>query len=362
MDFKEYSQTTRANIAEALSHELTKALDRSPSFSGDSAQIFSLLDEYEGAGKMLRGILACLSTQLCGTTNPGNLHTEPFNTPEDYRLGAALELFQAGLLIHDDIMDGDSLRRGLPTLHKKFETLYSTAEVHKPAHLGEALGICAGDICFFLAWELLAEYGPQMLRLFSRELVSVCLAQSKDVSSGAIGSFPDLKTVLEIYTYKTARYTICLPLCAGAIAAGRPEICPYLEEIGLNLGILFQLKDDSLGLFGNESHIGKPIGSDLREGKKTPHILLLYPKLSSNERSKFDGIFGRQNITDADVSYVRGLICSHGVDTYVEKMESDYAIKAEEALNRLIQTFPDLNSRAITLIKDFVSYSLSRQN
>ncbi len=311
---------------------------------------------------MLRGILACLSAQLCGFIDSGTLHAEPLNKTDNYRLGVALELFQAGLLIHDDIMDGDALRRGLPTLHKKFETLYSAADAHNPAHLGEALGICAGDICFFLAWELLSEYGPDMLRLFSRELVSVCLAQSKDVSSGAIGSFPDLKTVLEIYTYKTARYTICLPLCAGAIAAGRPEICPYLEEIGLNLGILFQLKDDSLGLFGNESHIGKPIGSDLREGKKTPHILLLYPKLSSQERSKFDSLFGRQDINDTDVNYVRGLIRSHGVDTYVELMENDYAIKAQEALNRLIQAFPDLNSQATTLLKDFVSYSLSRQN
>lgn len=351
MDFKEYSKISRARIAEVLSHEISAAVGRSPSFLGDSTQIFNLLDEYGAAGKMLRGILSCLSFQLCQTGH------QP-----DYRIGAALELFQAGLLIHDDIMDEDVLRRGLPTLHKKFEALSTGSGAKDPSHLGEALGICAGDICFFLAWELLADYGPAMLRLFSRELVSVCLAQSKDVRLGALSSFPDIDSVLEVYTYKTARYTVSLPLCAGALAGGMPEICPYLEQIGLNLGILFQLKDDTLGLFGDENHVGKPIGSDLREGKKTPHILLLYPKLTIQERLRFDGIFGSQDISDADVTLIRGLIRKHGIDTLVDKMAHDYAVKANAALDELTRAFPNLDTGATALLQDFVTYSLSRQN
>jgi len=355
MSFHEYSKRTKEKISEILRQELSQAVSNYPSFSGDSAGIFNSLKEYALAGKMLRGLLACLSVELfsdSGQKGPARI--------EMYRLGAALELLQAGLLIHDDIMDEDSLRRGLPTMHKRFELESAHSGAQNPSHLGEAIAICAGDICFFSAWNLVSGFGAEMQRLFSRELVKVCLAQARDVRLGSHSHFPDLEESMDVYTYKTARYTICLPLLAGAIAAGRSDAAPLLEEIGLNLGILFQLKDDYLGLFGDEACLGKPIGSDLREGKKTPYMILLRPRLAAAEKARFDSIFANEAIDAADVEFVRGLIFVYGIDKALEKIENEYAQKAQASLARLLQAFPGLNGDAVQALKDFVEYSLSR--
>ncbi|MDD3820686.1 MAG: polyprenyl synthetase family protein [Spirochaetales bacterium] len=355
MSFNDYSNRLREQIAQTIRSELAQARTLHPSFSGDSSHIFTLIEEYSLAGKMLRGVLACLSAELFSTTTPSAQEQATI-----LKLGAALELLQAGLLIHDDIMDEDSLRRGLPTLHKRFEREAKDSDAAAPSHLGEALAICAGDICFFAAWDLVSSFGSAMHRLFSKELTTVCLAQSRDVSFGAHKAFPKLQDILEVYTYKTARYTICLPLLAGALAAGKTEAAALLEEIGLNLGLLFQLKDDYLGLFGDEARLGKPVGSDLREGKKTPYMVLLYPTLSSKEKLHFDAVFGKESIDQAEVAFVRNLIISHGIDKAMEKLENDYAQNARTALADLFKTIPELNSEAALALKDFVEYSLSR--
>jgi len=381
MSFHDYSKSIREGISKAIGAELDEARNLYPSFSGDSPGMFDLLKKYSLAGKMLRGILACLSADLFtkkaapgllskprSISSPGPLQdSSPEQIPghngtEGFKLAAALELLQAGLLIHDDIMDEDSLRRGLPTMHKRFEQESSISGAHNPAHLGEALALCAGDICYFSAWKLLSGFGVEIQRLFSQELVKVCLAQARDVRFGAHGRFPELAEILEVYTYKTARYTICLPLAAGALAEGRADALPFLEDIGLNLGLIFQLRDDYLGLFGDEAHLGKPIGSDLREGKKTPYMILLYPLLSDSEKQRFDSIFGNESLSSADVEYVRTLIHRHGIDKSLEKTEREYSQKAKTALSRLLSTIPGLNQHAAAVLKDFVEYSLARTN
>ena len=355
MNFNEYSHLVRKHIAETIRAELTQASAIHPSFSGSSAHIFERIEEYSLAGKMLRAVLACLSTELFSKA-PLTAHERAAT----YRLGAALELLQAGLLIHDDIMDEDALRRGLPTMHKRFEGEALDSGADNPSHLGEALAICAGDICFFSAWNLVSSFGSAMQSLFSKELTTVCLAQSRDVSLGSHITFPELQDIIEVYTYKTARYTICLPLLAGALAAGSPEAAPYIEQIGLNLGILFQLRDDYLGLFGDETRLGKPIGSDLREGKKTPYMILMYPTLSLDEKTRFDLLFGKESIHQAEVDFVRSLIGAHGIDKAMKKIEKEYAQRARRALESLMQSIPELNADASGALEDFVNYSLSR--
>ena len=272
------------------------------------------------------------------------------------KLATALELFQAGLLVHDDIMDKDELRRGMPTMHKIFESM-----VAGDAALGEAIGICAGDIYYFIAWKLINTLQSSIGKLFSRELVDVCLAQIKDVRFGTGSVFPSLEETLEVYAYKTAHYTICLPLCAGALLAGRNDALPPLEELGLNLGILFQIQDDVLGLFGNEEELGKPIGSDIREGKKTPFMILLTETLTEAEKPRFNSIFGRKTIDADDVDYIRGLVRRHGIDVKVRELAETYARKAELCLAGLPEKISGLNHDKLALLREFVDYSLSRK-
>ena len=365
MTLSDYSISIRRDISASMIAELDENKARGgTSFSGDSAEVFSVMKRYVLSGKMLRGILACLGSELFSERQGPSR--------EALRLAAALELFQAGLLVHDDIMDKDEIRRGNPTMHKIFEGAEAEAEARKGtenhgkeidfADLGEAIGICVGDMFYFIAWKLISDISHRLGELFSRELVDVCLAQIKDVRLGTHPAFPTLSEVLEVYAYKTARYTICLPLSAGAAIAGRSDAIPALEELGLNLGLLFQLQDDRLGLFGEAEALGKPVGSDIREGKKTPFMILLAQRLNDQERSRFSAIFGNRSIDRGDIDYVRGLVTAHGIDEELRALSRTYAEKSEASLARLRAEVHGLNAGKMAILEEFIHYSLERKS
>jgi geranylgeranyl diphosphate synthase type I len=363
MTLSDYSISLRKDISASIVAELDANKARGAGFSGDSAEIFSIMKAYVLSGKMLRGILACLGSELFSAGRGPS--------PEALRLATALELFQAGLLVHDDIMDKDDVRRGNPTMHKIFEQREARAESGKPAEgfgeaidfaaLGEAMGICVGDMYYFIAWKLISDVSPRLGDRFSHELVDVCLAQIKDVRLGTHKAFPPLSEVLEVYAYKTARYTICLPLCAGAAIAGRSDAIPALEELGLNLGLLFQLQDDYLGLFGDAEELGKPVGSDIREGKKTPFMILLAKKLGDDEKPRFNAIFGNHSIEQEDVDFVRDLVMNHGIDEELRALSRTYAKKSEASLARLRGEVTGLDAGMMAILEEFIRYSLERK-
>lgn len=351
MTFSEYSASVRGRVAEAIVSALQEHGSTLAPFSGDSARAMAILENYALNGKMLRGILACLAHDLFGGSSP-----------DTFTLAAALECFQAGLLVHDDIMDKDDLRRGEPTMHRRFEHLEidSGTPARDAAALGEAIGICVGDIYYFISWNIITRLRARLGSLFSRELVNVCLAQIADVRYGAHATFPTIDQILEVYAYKTARYTICLPLCSGALLAGRDDALPALEALGLSLGVLFQIKDDFLGLFGDEKQLGKPIGSDIREGKKTPYMILLHATLDKAETRRFEAIFGNPAISADDVAYIRSLVREKRVDEKIHAIEASYVASARKNLEALSSHVPDLRTEPLDALKDFIAYSLSR--
>jgi geranylgeranyl diphosphate synthase type I len=139
----------------------------------------------------------------------------------------------------------------------------------------------------------------KILGLWAKELTAVGLAQMEDVALGASSRTGGEKEILNLYRYKTARYTFSIPLATGAIAAGRgPETVSGLEELGEDLGILFQMKDDEIGIFGEEAEIGKPPGSDIEEGKQT----LIARVLSERGGVKYANIAARMRRRSADRS------------------------------------------------------------
>ncbi len=255
-------------------------------------ELMDRLADFSCRGKMIRGSLVALaSALLSGRVLPAALP-----------LGAAMELFQSALLVHDDIMDRDNTRRGIPTIHYRYETEAEAGGVSDSGHLGESLGICAGDVAIFLGFSLVGEAGAmsghteKLVRLCSREMNIVGTAQMLDVAwSGGWGS-PSADDVIRLYRYKTGRYTFSLPLSAGAlIAGGGAEVRTTLEELGELIGIIFQIRDDELGLFGEESELGKPVGSDIAEGKRTLYYLTLRARASERERERIDQLFGHGN-------------------------------------------------------------------
>lgn len=359
MTLSDYFSSKREKISESISLTLDQNKALGAKFSGDSALIFSIMNDYAKSGKMLRGLLACIGSELFKMDTSQDAARASSGA---VKVATALELLQAGLLVHDDIMDKDEMRRGKPTMHKIFERIDAKKGGGlTSAALGEAIGICAGDIYYFIAWKLITSFGAEIGSLFSRELVDVCLAQIVDVRLGTHEEFPLLSEILEVYAYKTARYTICLPLCAGALLAGRKDALPYLEALGLNLGVLFQLQDDHLGLFGEAEELGKPIGSDIREGKKTPYMILLSETLDKEEATRFNAIFGKKAIDDKEVNYIRSLVKVHGIDARMRELAESYAKKAKICLADLSRDLVDLAPETLGLLEEFIDYSLSRK-
>jgi geranylgeranyl diphosphate synthase type I len=202
--------------------------------------VLGRLGRFTRKGKMIRGVLVSLGCEMAGG-RPG---------AAAIRAGTALELIQSGLLIHDDIMDRDPRRRGAPSVHEQYARLAPPGGAEAP-HFGTSLAICAGEIAIFLAFEAVgglagpARAAAAVGRLFASEFGLVGLGQMLDIQAGATpGPLAD-RRILEIYRFKTARYSFFLPLAAGwELGGGGRAVRPALERLGHDLGLVFQIKDD----------------------------------------------------------------------------------------------------------------------
>jgi geranylgeranyl diphosphate synthase type I len=179
----------------------------------------------------------------------------------------AIELLQTYLLIHDDWMDDDDVRRGGPSVHVVLrERLGDKA-------LGDAGAILAGDLASGWAQEALLESpaAPERVlraaRAYARINVDVVCGQLAEMTASSAKVRPSVETV---HALKTASYTVTGPLLVGAALGGADEAhAAELERFGRPLGIAFQLRDDLLGTFGDPAATGKPIHNDIRQGKRT---------------------------------------------------------------------------------------------
>lgn len=215
-------------------------------------------------GKMIRSGLFLETFEILSGKKPGI---------SEFKIALAIEIFQTSLLIHDDIMDNSMLRRGKPSIFAQFLKEMQDKE------RASSLSICNGDLGFFLGFEILSEIpllNIEILQKFSKEFGLVCIAQMSDIDP----SKKSEKEIINLYRYKTAHYSFSLPLSLAAIHSGKTSDSKGLEEIGENIGILFQIRDDFLDNFGDPQKTGKPIGTDLKEKKQTLHSLLGEKKVS----------------------------------------------------------------------------------
>lgn len=282
--------------------------------------------------------------------------------------GCAMEFFQSGLLIHDDIMDCDETRRGSPTMHVQYRTDCHLSGSRKPQHGGEALAICSGDICFFLGQECFSKSllhlvsvkaASRLISFSASELAKVGFAQMQDVRWGLNSSTPSESEVNNMYRYKTARYTFSMPLVTGALFAGADQDLNLLETFGESLGIAFQLKDDDLGLFGNEQELGKPTGSDIREGKKTLFMTRLRKSLKGNDLFFLDAILGNPDASDSDIHHLLSLPASIIIRNEILN-ELQLHVESAYSILEAIDKIPGTSNSAILLLKDLIRYIHTR--
>jgi len=192
------------------------------------------------------------------------------------RLFSALELLHACALVHDDVIDTSATRRGLPTVHRQFAEKHRNGNWHGPSEqFGISAAILLGDLALVWADDIVAT--ADLPADAHRRVQLVWAAIRTEVLGGqyldivAESSRADtVASAMTVNVYKTASYTISRPLQLGvAAAADRPDVLATFHELGTDLGVAFQLRDDVLGVFGDPAVTGKPSGDDLRSGKRT---------------------------------------------------------------------------------------------
>ncbi|HBS07803.1 MAG TPA: geranylgeranyl pyrophosphate synthase [Microbacterium sp.] len=258
-------------IDEALARLAARATKQGESMSALTAAVSTAT----AGGKRLRPQLVVASFLAVG----GDLERAPGLSS----VAAAFELLHSAFVIHDDVIDHDVTRRGVPNVAGRFRIRAKTqgADAKGAALLGDAAAILAGDLLLHEATRMVALADvPDMQRTRLLDLLddAVFVSAAGELADVENSVTPDLAEQAEILaaTYnKTAVYSFTAPLCAGAILAGAPSTwIADLERIGGSLGLAFQLVDDLIGAFGTAEQAGKDAGSDLRESKRTPLIAL----------------------------------------------------------------------------------------
>ncbi|MBT3817520.1 MAG: polyprenyl synthetase family protein [Candidatus Magasanikbacteria bacterium] len=292
----------KKNDKDILSLEITEAVE--------------LLEDFSiRGGKRIRAMLMIIAYLGYGGKNK----------TEIIKASISIELLQSFLLIHDDIIDNDDMRRGGPTVHAYYKKKH-------PKKYSESLALVIGDFAFTYSLEpLLHSDFPNKIQLRAiKEFTSVtkvtCYGQILDLFSSIHEIDEDFTT--QIHINKTAVYTILGPLRLGAIFAGvSEEKMKPLNAFALNLGRAFQIKDDILGIFGDEKKLGKSMASDLIEGKKT----LLVLKANSSYINKKIG----NNLTKKEIEKIKEIMIKSGSLEYSENLLNDLLDKAKINLKNL---------------------------
>jgi geranylgeranyl diphosphate synthase type I len=219
---------------------------------------------------------------------------------------AALELVHTFALIHDDVMDGSDTRRGSDAVHRQFMRHHTDTRWRGEARrFGEGMAILVGDFAIVYADVMMRGSSPDALAVYDELRVELCVGQSLDLV-GTARAIADPLAARRIATYKSGKYTVERPMHLGAALAGRlAEFAAPLSAIGLPLGEAFQLRDDVLGVFGDEDLTGKPVGDDLREGKLTPMVAMAAERVAGDPDDV--ELLGRLGATDLDPVEVRAL-------------------------------------------------------
>ncbi|MBA3338794.1 MAG: polyprenyl synthetase family protein [Geodermatophilaceae bacterium] len=275
-------------------------------------------------------------------------HQPPAELDDDaiVRVAASLELVQAGALIHDDVMDRASTRRGQPALHVRFAELHARMGWSGAASgYGQGVAIVAGDIALTWAQEMIRTAGVEdealarVAPVYDAMRLEVMAGQYLDLRGQVDSRRPDEEALAAAWRtarFKSASYTVARPLHIGALVAGPhsaegPLLTSY-TEYGFALGEAFQLRDDVLGVFGDPEQTGKPAGDDLREGKQTLLVILARRRASANARALFQRLIGRPDLSGLDIDQLRMVIEGSGALAEVEVL---IAQRVEAALTAL---------------------------
>ena len=263
-------------------------------------------------GKRLRPILTIMT---CDIFNG--------NVKASYDAALAVEVFHNFTLIHDDIMDSAPLRRGMETVHQKWDI---------------NTGILSGDAMLILAYQCFENYPPEIFKklmvLFSQTALEVCEGQQLDIDFETRNNV-SIENYIQMITYKTS-VLVGAAMKMGAIVA---NVCDNeaekIYQFGLNLGIAFQLQDDLLDTFGNAETFGKKIGGDIDENKKTFLYLKALEVCSENDKNELLNLYSSKSSDSSKIVAVTNIFSENKIEELTKNEILYYTNKAFEILNSL---------------------------
>ena len=294
---------------------------------GSSVSLIREVGHYmAGAGgKRIRPILVLLSARLAGYRGPRAVH-----------LGCVVELLHTATLMHDDVVDRAMLRRGHASANAKY---------------GEDTSILVGDHFYSKSFALLVQDNDQpIMETLARATLSMTEAEVFQLEKKREGNLTE-NDYLRIITLKTATFiSACCRIGALLGGASRAEV-EALAAYGLNVGIAFQIVDDSLDFIADEAVLGKAIGTDLREGKRTLPLIATLDRATPADREWILEVLHHRQPLDGEIGKVRRLVMQYDGISYALEQALSYAKSAKTHL----ANFPDSEEKdALALISEYV--------
>ncbi|GAB49475.1 polyprenyl synthetase family protein [Mobilicoccus pelagius] len=312
----------RTRVETELTAEITRQREVLLPLGADVVPLVDAVDDLLAAGKRLRAAFCDWGYRAFGGAHRDGILT----------LAAAMEMFQAAALIHDDVMDDSRTRRGRPTVHVRFGDVHAAHDWSgEPERYGLAGAILAGNLCLVWCDEMVARAALPAAELararavFDEMRTHLMAGQFLDMHVATAG-WNDLDEAARIdrsravVRYKSAQYSVAHPLLIGARAAGVSDAdAAHLREYGLALGEAFQFRDDVLGVFGDPQATGKPAGDDLREGKRTVLLALALGAEDTPGAQRLRERIGDPALTEDEIADLRTVIAESGA---VERLEA----------------------------------------
>jgi len=283
----------------------------------------------ETGGKRLRALLTLGSAKMCGYSKG----------TRDINLAACVELIHSATLMHDDVIDNGSIRRGKKTINKIWDNHSS---------------VLVGDYLLSRCFEMMVEDGNlEVLKLLSS--TSSKIAQGEILQLQHQGEVDMLEeTYLKIISAKTAELFAASTKVGAILSEMKTKEKEALEFYGRNLGLTFQIADDTLDYNSDLKLFGKKIGKDFYEGKVTLPIILLFQKANNHEKEKLKDIFLKNDRDENDLNYILSLIKRYNVIKACYQKAQHYINLASNSLS----VFNDCEEKNI--LENLTSFSLSR--
>jgi len=276
-------------------------------------------------GKRLRPMLLLLAARLAGYTGPRGI-----------RLACVVEMLHTATLIHDDVVDQAPLRRGRPSAN---------------AQWGDDASVLVGDHLYSKSFAMLVRDNDRaVMETLARSTVSMTEAEVFQLQLKRSGVTTEAD-YLRIISQKTASFiSACCRIGAllGGLPAGQVDA---LTQYGMDIGVAFQISDDSLDFVANQDRLGKAIGADLREGKRTLPLIAMLARVTPAEAERVKGLLKRQDLGAEEVDEIRRYVVEHEGVEYAMAQAHEYARAAKAALTVFA---PSEERETLALIADFV--------